>query len=134
MYKLLKIREYAMTRDVWLVNEKTGVVEECFDDSEVVGEKGFSFMHLGESYECRICLLGKAVGAAREGIDYTVLQWDARIGRRRRVKVTDGENVYYIPPKALEGVPREEHVRFLATRKDLVQVNEVVHPAYLMEI
>ncbi len=44
MYKVTGIKEYAATRDVFLLNEETGTQETCFDDSALKGYENFLFM------------------------------------------------------------------------------------------
>ena len=59
MYKVTGIKEYAATRDVFLLNEETGTQETCFDDSALMGYENFLFMKQGERYECKIKLFGR---------------------------------------------------------------------------
>jgi len=45
-----------------LINEVTGTIDECFDDSLVKDVSGamkdFEFMEIGKTYDCKITLLG----------------------------------------------------------------------------
>lgn len=44
MYKIIKIRNYAATRDIELQNLNTNTINLCFDDSAVVSYNNFDFI------------------------------------------------------------------------------------------
>ena len=47
MYKIIKIRNYAATRDIELQNLNTNTINLCFDDSAVVSYNNFDFIEEG---------------------------------------------------------------------------------------
>ena len=63
MYKLQSIEEYGTTRVLILENVDTGRQERCFDDSLLLDFNNFEFMKVGNSYQCKILLVGKVDSA-----------------------------------------------------------------------
>lgn len=53
MHRVTKLIEYAMTRNVELLNERAGTIDLCFDYT-----LGFEFIQEGEAYDCKILLVG----------------------------------------------------------------------------
>ncbi|SFL19045.1 hypothetical protein SAMN05216390_11373 [Lachnospiraceae bacterium KH1T2] len=127
LYKVLTIKDYAMTRDVELLNVKTGTKDVCFDCSAMVSNINFDSMILGGIYECKIQLLGKVVFGEDTGAVYCkIIENNVQIGCKYRVKVLIGLDEYYIPAwkdefSCIDGF------YYKYTRKDLIQVDDVVH-------
>lgn len=129
MYQLVSIDEAMMTRDVWLKNLETGTVDFCFDDSAVVDDKNnFEFMEIGKTYDCKIELLGEiAKEKTEESTTCQILERSVKIGDRLMVKLKVGEDIYYISERELKGYGDIKIIEYDYTRKDLIQVNQVVH-------
>ena len=68
MYKVISIDTDEMTKIVKIKNLKTGTVDICFDDSELVSDKNFNFMKIGDKYECKIKLFGNVVSNIQENV------------------------------------------------------------------
>ena len=66
MYRVISIDTDEMTKKIKIKNLKTGTVDICFDDSEVVSDKNFNFMQIGNEYECKIKLFGNVVPNIQE--------------------------------------------------------------------
>ena len=132
MYKVTGIKEYAATRDVFLLNEETGTQETCFDDSALMGDENFSFMKQGERYECKIKLFGR-LGLPEDSdlLACTVLERRVPVGVRKMAKVQVGQDIYYILEKELKDVGDVDVIYYSSSRRDLIQVDNVLHADYL---
>ena len=128
MYKVTGIKEYAATRDVFLLNEETGTRETCFDDSALMGDENFSFMKQGERYECKIKLFGR-LGLPEDSdlLACTVLERRVPVGVRKLAKVQVGQDVYYIPERELKDIGDVDVIYYSSSRRDLIQVDNVLH-------
>ena len=128
MYKVIGFDEAVATRDVFLVNEETGTRETCFDDSALKGYENFSFMKQGEHYECKIKLFGR-LGLPEDSdlLACTVLERRVPLGVRKLAKVQVGQDIYYIPERELEGVGDVDVIYYSSSRRDLIQVDNVLH-------
>ena len=132
MYKVTGIKEYAATRDVFLLNEETGTQETCFDDSALMGDENFSFMKQGERYECKIKLFGR-LGLPEDSdlLACTVLERRVPVGVRKLAKVQVGQDIYYILEKELKDVGDVDVIYYSSSRRDLIQVDNMLHADYL---
>ncbi|MCR4945251.1 MAG: hypothetical protein K5986_12650 [Clostridium sp.] len=132
-YKFLKITgDIGFYRDVYLENEETGKIECCFDDSILSSTNNFEFMKIEESYECKIALFGtlaeKAVVSMPEYIvECTVIDRRCSIGRLNFMKVEVEGSTYYIQLVDLGEDFNNTKFKFQCTRKDLIQVDDVIH-------
>ena len=132
MYKLVKIKEAMRTRFLTLENMDTGTVDDCFDDSDVVNDDDFSFMRLGEIYDCKIKLFGNVIDKEAEGSTFCrITDENVMVGKRNLVKVETDEGTYYVLEKNVKDHKKEGYFYFLTTRKDLIQVDDVIHGDYL---
>lgn len=128
MYELILVEDDEMTRIVKLRNLDTGTIEECFDDSAVVSDEGFNFMKVGKRYECKIKLFGKVVEEANDkSVLCTIVDRNIVIGTKNMIKITIGDDEYYLPQKKLADYLNEDTFIFNYSRKDLIQVNDVIH-------
>ena len=128
MYELIDIVDYDATRLLKLKNIDTGIIEECFDDSAVVSDNNFDFMQIGQQYECKIKLFGKPL-AKRTGnsIICKVVNREVVIGQRAMVEVEINNSKYYVPRQKVSEYLDNDILNFYFTRKDLVQVNNIIH-------
>ena len=128
MYELIDVEENDATRFLKLRNMNTGIIEECFDDSAVVSENNFGFMQKGQRYACKIKLLGKPPAEGKgDGILCNVLNKETIIGKKEMVEVQINNGSYYIPKQKVSEYLDSDSFHFCFTRKDLVQVNNIVH-------
>ncbi len=130
MHRVLEFDEAAATRNVVLKNILTGTEDICFDDSALVGEDGsnFSFMKRNGEYDCKIQLFGEISTA--EDVDALcckVIKRDVLIGKNAFILVWVGQDEYYIRKPDPDGTEGSDTIYFHCTRKDLRQVNHVVH-------
>ena len=132
MYKVIGFDEAVATRDVFLLNEETGTQETCFDDSALKGYENFSFMKQGERYECKIKLFGR-LGLPEDSdlLACTVLERRVPVGVRKLAKVQVGQDIYYILEKELKDVGDVDVIYYSSSRRDLIQVDNVLHADYL---
>lgn len=132
MYKLLSITQYTRTRDVILKNLATGTIDSCFDDAMVQSPDNFNFMQVGNDYDCRIVLFG---GTKRANVGewhrYIIEATDVPIGDRTFVKVRKRTDFYYVYQDDVIPYLAAGNFMFESTRKDLVQVGDVVHAGLL---
>ena len=132
MFELLEINENMATRFLKLKNLETGCLEECFDDSAVVGEENFDFMENNHRYECKIKLFGKVVDEKTDNRTLCrIINEEVYVGTRQMVEVAMGVGRYYIPKNRVHNLKRDDTFYFLCMRKDLIQVDDVVHADYL---
>ena len=132
MYELIEVTEYMMTRHVKLKNLETGEIEKCFDDSDVQGERDFYFMKMNEVYDCKICLLGEPVDEdGGDGAICIVINREVKLGKKMLVEVEVHNNRYFIPQTTVKEFLNCDNFRFHYFRKDLIQVNDVIHGHFL---
>lgn len=128
MYKVISISEDEMTRNVKLENSDTGTIEECFDDSSLISDINFDFLTIGKQYECKIKLFGNVVQDMQDKtVICKILSKNEIIGRKEMVKVLVEKNEYYIPRKKVEKYLDKEMFLFRYTRKDLIEVENILH-------
>ena len=128
MYKLLSIEESVVTRNLDLININTSTIDSCFDDSAVTSFKNFDFMEINEVYDCKIYLFGE-IDDSGEKLTYIK---DVTIGNRDISEVSNEKgDVYYIDKiSTIEFSNKEKLLNYKYTRKDIVQVNDIVHPYF----
>ncbi|MBR7163500.1 MAG: hypothetical protein IKD21_00810 [Clostridia bacterium] len=132
MYNLVEISESEITRFLKLKNMQTGDIVECFDDSAVVSDINFNFIQMNHQYDCKIKLFGKVVNdKTDQSIACKIINKDTIIGQKSMVEVLADNKQYYITKKNLENHLDNEIFYFYATRKDLIQVDNVIHADYL---
>jgi len=129
MYELKSIDEAMMTRDVHLKNLSTGTIDICFDDSALMSDAhNFEFMKVGQTYDCKIALFGNLVYEDGERIVICEIQEkNIFIGKEEFVKVRTDNDIYYVYQDDLTEIFSEEKFFFRVSRKDLFQVNEILH-------
>jgi len=128
MYKLLSINQSQATRTMDLQNIKTQTIDTCFDDSDVVSDKNFDFMEIGKAYECKMLLFGVAhMMGVGEQCECIVLDTDVKLGNKHFVKVRITGDIYYVYQDDVESDLSIGKFMFEYTRKDLIQVNDVLH-------
>ncbi|MBF2675825.1 hypothetical protein IBB80_11250 [Listeria marthii] len=128
MYKLISIEESVATRNLELINLNTSTIDLCFDDSAVTSFKNFDFMEINEVYDCKIYLFGKLDNS---GENLTYIK-DVIIGSRNVSEVSnDKGDIYYIDKISTIKFPsKEKLLNYKYTRKDIIQVNDIVHPDF----
>lgn len=128
MYELMEIINDDVTRFIKLKNMDSGVVEECFDDSAVVSKSNFDFMEIGHQYECKIKLFGELDSEKTEGsVVCRLINRNVTVGKKLMVEVEVDNNKYYIPQTKVKEYLDYDSFNFKFTRKDLVQVNDIIH-------
>ena len=130
MYELISTKQAAMSRNVTLKNTITGTEDSCYDDSEFPGYEyeGFYFMKPGEFYDCKIELVGSMKGnSLAKRVSCCVQKNNVICGHVAMMEVKAGEDVYYIRCSEMEGWQGETEFDYYCSRKDLIQVNDVVN-------
>ena len=128
MFELIEIINDDATRFVKIKNMDNSTIEECFDDSAVVSSNNFSFMKIGQQYECKIKLFGKPVDEKLSGSSICrVIDRNVKIGKKLMVEVEVNSNKYYIPQVKVKDYLKNDSFNFCFTRKDLIQVNTITH-------
>ena len=137
MHKLLFASDGIMTRHVKLENCETGKVELCFDDSDLRhdNQKDFWFMKIGCKYECKILLFGLAYDLSEVNeescIICEIIGWDLSIGNLKVLQVENNGNIYYVAMDDVKNIKNINRFAFDFSRKDLIQVDDIIHPRYL---
>ena len=127
MYEVIDIMDYDMTRDVKVLNDETGTEDVCFDDSRIAGADNFGFIKKGMHYDMKILLFG---GYNEEETPETVrclIKNDVVIGIRKLLEVMVGKYTYYVLRSNLPTDFEGSSFLFYCTRRDLIQVEDIVH-------
>lgn len=133
MYKVVKIHDYIATRDVGLRNEDTGTNDICFDDSELVSKQNFGFIEEGKTYDCKIKLFGEFPEKRTDiSVEVKVVDSTVIIGKGVFLKVQIKNDIYFIPKKAAVDIDIDKIMLFDFTRKDLIQVNDIIQHDLLL--
>ncbi|WP_048000958.1 hypothetical protein [Lactiplantibacillus herbarum] len=128
MYEVMSIGEGWMDRFISLRNVRTNVTEACFDYSMAIDGDNFEFMKAGSTYHCKIVLFGDThLNGIGDRIECTILDKSVKIGNCILMKVLSGQEIYYVYPDDVKIYSSAEKFIFEYTRKDLVQVNNVIH-------
>lgn len=129
MYQVKTIIEAMMTRDVLIQNLDTNTEDLCFDDSALISDShNFEFMELGGIYNCKIELLGEFVAIYEERvIEISINRENVIIGNTQFVEVVTNNDIYYISNTKMKGRSNAEKYLFKVARKNLIQVNDIIH-------
>lgn len=128
MYELLETEETAMTRFVVFKNIDTGVIDRCFDCSSLVSDINFSFMQIGEEYDCKIELFGEPVDEKTDkSVVCKFVNKNVFIGEKNMVEIIMDKNKYYLRKEEVKKYLHLEIFNYQFTRKDLIEVNGIVH-------
>ena len=132
MYTVSKILRYQATRDVEIHNENTGTKDVCFDDSALVSLNNFDFMEEGKAYDCRVKLFGDFVESKTDSCcEVRITKPSVFIGKREMIEVKIADDIYYIPMAKANNIDVNDRLFFKYSRKDLIQVDDVIHNDYL---
>ena len=128
MHKIIHINEGKMTKFVDLLNLDTGTQEEVFDDSSVVSQNDFEFMKENGIYNCKIELFGKFESKKTDdNVEIKLIESGVVIGNTKYFKVLIKNDEYYILESDADGLEIKEKMYYHFTRKDLIQVDDVIH-------
>jgi len=129
MYKVLKVDKCERTSFVDLLNLDTETQDlECFDDSSVVSDDNFKFIEEGKIYDCKLELFGEFEQEKTDSsTEVTIIEKGVLLGNTKYFKVLINSDVYYIRESDAENIEVKEKMYYDFTRKDLVQVDNVVH-------
>lgn len=130
MHKVIKIYKAAVTNFIDLLNIDTGTLDKVFDDSSVVdiGYDDFEFIKEGGIYNCKIELFGNFVSIKNDSsIGITLIETNVVVGNTKYLKVQINSDDYYIPESEVKNVELKRTMYFNFTRKDLIQVDNVIH-------
>lgn len=128
MYKIIKIRNYAATRDIELQNHNTNTINLCFDDSAVVSYNNFDFIEEGPVYDCKMELLGNFEHTKSDSnVIVTILESDVLIRNTKYLKVSIDSDIYYILMSDTKNFTLTKYMYYHFTRIDLIQVDNVIH-------
>jgi hypothetical protein len=128
MYNLININEHAMTRGIELKNLDTNVTNICFDDSALKSDNhNFEFMKLNQEYMCRIELFGDTVTEMDKRVVECIVNRETKIGKVDYMEVFVNKETYYVDKSKVS----QNIFFFKVSRKDIIQVNDVIHPDLL---
>ena len=128
MYKIIKIRNYAATRDIELQNLNTNTINLCFDDSAVVSYNNFDFIEEGKVYDCKMELLGNFEHTKSDSnVIVTILESDVLIRNTKYLKVSIDSDIYYILMSDTKNFTLTKYMYYHFTRIDLIQGDNVIH-------
>jgi len=139
MHKVIKIDKCTATNFIDLINLETGTKDHVFDNSSTVNIKyeNFEFMQEDKIYDCKISLFGEfKKRKTKNTTEVIVIDPNVAIGKVRFIEVRIGSNIYYISAADAIGFELKEKMNYDFTRKDLIQVNNIIHgdclnPIYL---
>ena len=128
MYKVIKIYKGAATSFIDLLNLDTGTIDKVFDDSSVVSYDNFGFIKEGGIYDCKIELFGNFLNNKSDSsVEITLAETNAVVGNTKYIKVLINSDVYYIPESETKDIGLKEKMYYHFTRKDLIQVDDIIH-------
>jgi len=128
MYRVIKINRAVATRTIELLNEITGTQDLCFDDSALVSYSNFDFVAVGKAYDCKIELFGDFTEKKTDSsVEVRVINPKIMIGIKSMLEVQVGKDIYYIPQSDAEKINMNSRLYYEFTRKDLIQVDDVIH-------
>lgn len=120
--KVNKITEYQVTRDVFFESEKTHTVYKVFDDSDILGDDQFSFLEIGNKYDCKIGIFGELDSL---GLPFVVLDRE-KIGTMDTLKIKNkvGDIFYCMYEKDLV---ENSEIHLNVRRYDLLSVGDIIN-------
>lgn len=128
MYSVVSIDNDEMTRNVKLKNLETGTIDTCFDDSAVLSDENFDFMKEGGKYNCKIKLFGNVVSNVQDkAVLCKTIKENIIVGAQKMAKVLVEDDEYYVPAKKISKLVDLKEFYFKYSRKDLIEVDNVVH-------
>ena len=130
MYKVIKIHKGEMTSFIDLLNLDTGTQDKVFDDSSMVdiGYDDFEFMQEDGVYDCKIELFGDFDRTKTEkSVEVTIINSDEIVGKIEYFQVLIDSDIYYILKADAKGFELKRKMYYHFTRKDLIQVDDVIH-------
>lgn len=90
-------------------------------------------MKINADYDCKIMMFGAVAKKSTENIAICkIINKDVIIGSRAMVEVDVCGSRYYIDLDTVKEYINEENIKFYCTRKDLIQVNEIIHGDILL--
>lgn len=126
MYKVKDIISYEFTRTIVLQGEDNQQIR-VFDDSDLLGNDDFKFLHVDHSYNCKIGILGDI----SESGELFVVNGREKIGTTWFVKLNDDhQNVFYLEPDTNNLNDWGKSLRIEIERYDLLQVDNIIHGRY----
>ena len=85
-------------------------------------------MEEGEIYDCKMELFGKFVDTAgTSSTEVTIVETGVVIGKTKYLKAMIGSDIYYILESDAKGHKIKHKMYYDFTRKDLIQVDDVIH-------
>ena len=85
-------------------------------------------MRVGYDYNCKIKLHGEVKHKKNDGsVLCKVIKRDYVIGCEKFVLVDVNDNEYFVLQDSVLSVIQQESFYYLFTRKDLIQVNKIIH-------
>lgn len=133
MYKVIDIIDYDITRDIKVLNEKTGTIDECFDDSDIACKNCFGFVKKGKSYNFKIALFGNFEEEETPDTVKCLINKEVMIGAGKFVEVFIGDDRYYVFREDLPDGFQGDSFFYYYTRKDLIQVDDVIYSRLCIE-
>jgi len=130
VYKVIKIHKGEMTSFIDLLNLDTGTQDKVFDDSSMVdiGYDDFEFMQEDGVYDCKIELFGDFDRTKTEkSVEVTIINSDEIVGKIEYFQVLIDSDIYYILKADAKGFELKRKMYYHFTRKDLIQVDDVIH-------
>lgn len=126
-YKLLKIQEYEMTRDLILENLDNHQILTVFDDTDLVSNK-FDFLQVGKVYNCKILLFARSKLVAKlykkSPTEFTFLGKEI-IGQKERLKIQDRNGTVLYISQDFEPEIEMEKIFLIPLRYDILAVNGI---------
>ena len=130
MYEVIRFQDATLTRIVELENEETGIRHLCFDDSALVSNNNFEFMKVGQLYNCKIELFGNFSDQS-EGVKCQIVKLNTMIGLRNMTQIMIDGDIFYVCAELPKGDTGNKKMYINFTRKNLIQVDDVIHEDFL---
>lgn len=124
MYKLNKIINYEVTRDLILESEESKQEYKVFDDSDILGNNKFDFLEVGKKYQCKINIFGD-ISDSNNGTKFLVLGKE-KVGNRYFEKIANEMgDVFFVP---ICDFSKTDSIIYVNIRRyDLLAVNNIIY-------
>lgn len=128
MYKLEKIDQFEITRNLILKRLSDHTILTVFDDTDITGHDDFKFMQVGKNYKCKISIYAepweKHPAHSIEEKDYEILGKE-KIAGYEWLKLYDEEhNTFYID-HILYKYQKNGFIKLAPLRYDMLEVNGI---------
>ena len=129
MFKLIKIMNDEVTRDIVFESIETKKKYQVFDDSDILGKNQFDFLKVNQTYNCKFSIFGSVDNTGQE---FNVIGLK-KIGYMDFAKIQNMVgDIFYFPNSSKFKENGIVHIK--VDRYDLIEVNGIIHDRSLTNL